>query len=214
MKKPYIAVIDYGMGNLRSVGKALEAVGARVEVTSSLRRIRGANGVVFPGVGSFKPAIRYVREHGLDDTIREVVSRGTPFLGLCLGFQLMFDWSDEEGRTRGLGLIPGKVIRFSTAGRNKCLTIPHMGWNTVSAAPGAESRMFRGIPRDSYFYFVHSYYCVPADKGVIAGVTPYGGRFCSAVLKDNLWLCQFHPEKSSALGLRLLRNFSHEAGAC
>lgn len=214
MKKPRIAVIDYGMGNLRSVGKALEFAGAEAIVTSSPSRIRSAEAAVFPGVGSFGPAIKYLRKTGLDEAILDVINRGKPFLGLCLGFQLLFDTSVEEGSFKGLGVIPGKVVKFR-AGGDRRLKIPHMGWNSLKiSGKEAAYSMFSGIPDNSYFYFVHSYYAVSKDASAVAGRTGYGIDFCSAVKKGNIWGCQFHPEKSSAFGLKLLGNFLKEVKKC
>ena len=209
MKKAEIAVIDYGMGNLRSVAKALELVGAKAVVTDSPKKILEARAVVFPGVGSFGPAMKNLKEKGLDETIKDAVLRGRFFLGLCLGFQLLFDISYEEGKHKGLGILKGDVPKFSGAG----LRIPHMGWNTV-ATTSAGDKMFRGISDNSFFYFVHSYYCAPKDKGVIAGKTSYGIEFCSAIVKDGIWACQFHPEKSGKNGIRLLENYVSEVGKC
>lgn len=215
MKKPEIAVIDYSMGNLRSVGKALELVGADVVVSGDPARIRAAQAAVFPGVGSFGAAVRYLRKQGLKDTIAEVIERGSPFLGLCLGFQLLFDTSEEEGMHDGLGIIPGKVVRFDFKGKNAGLKVPHMGWNRVQAAnSGIKKKMFKGIPDGSWFYFVHSYYGKPESRKAVAATTEYGIPFCSAVVIGNAWACQFHPEKSGANGLKLLKNFVEEVKKC
>jgi glutamine amidotransferase len=247
-----IAVIDYGMGNLRSVAKALELAGSRVLVTGEPSRIRQADAVVFPGVGSFGPAVAYLKRARLIDPLRAAIDRNKPFLGLCLGFQLLFDFSEEEGMFPGLGVIPGKVVRFNpllmespgSAGggminevaggrviegasgsrrrgatfaakglsRFRKLKIPHMGWNSLKINRQNGAAMFKGIAEGSYFYFVHSYYGLPGDDGVVAASTDYGTEFCSAVARDRVWACQFHPEKSGETGLKLLRNFVREAG--
>jgi glutamine amidotransferase len=206
VKKPKIALIDYGMGNLRSVGKALELAGADVCVTNSARQINSAYALVLPGVGSFGPAIKNLKKEKLVETIIKSVNSGKQYLGLCLGFQFLFDSSEEEGNYKGLGLIEGKVKKFVFKGSNRKLKIPHMGWNNVSSC-GNPGTMFKGIKDGSYFYFVHSYYGVPKDNKAVAGTTDYGFEFCSAVEKDNIWACQFHPEKSGETGIKLLKNF-------
>ncbi|MCX5778260.1 MAG: imidazole glycerol phosphate synthase subunit HisH [Elusimicrobia bacterium] len=212
-KKPTIAIIDYGMGNLRSVAKAVEWVGGDAVVTDNARQILDAQGVIFPGVGSFGPAVRYLKKRKLIDTIREVISKDRCFLGLCLGFQLLFSTSTEDGNYEGLGIVPGKVEKFSF--RDHALKVPHMGWNQVTCTDAAlKKTMFNGIKDNAYFYFVHSYYGIPRRKNMIAATTDYGKPFCSAVAHGRVWGCQFHPEKSSASGLRLLKNFLTEVTAC
>lgn len=214
MAQPSITVIDYGMGNLRSVAKALELVGATVRVSGEAAAITTADAVVFPGVGSFGPAIANLEKNGLVDVIGSVVKKGKPFLGMCLGFQMLFSRSEEEGDHRGLGIIAGDVLKFDFKG-NKTLKVPHMGWNTVriSDTPAAKA-MFSGIADNSYFYFVHSYYGKPADNSAVAGVTEYGIPFCAAVATGSTWACQFHPEKSGAIGLQLLKNYVEEVKKC
>lgn len=209
--KPKIALIDYGMGNLRSVGKALELAGADVRVTGSAARLKAADAVVLPGVGSFGPAIKNLKKQGLIGTVIDLVRSGKPYLGLCLGFQFLFSQSEEEGRFGGFDIIRGNVRKFDfpRGGKFGKLKIPHMGWNNVSVT-AAKGKMFSGISDNSYFYFVHSYYAVPENKKVVAGTTDYGLRFCSALENDNVWACQFHPEKSGELGIRLLKNFVAE----
>jgi imidazole glycerol-phosphate synthase subunit HisH len=209
MKKPLIAVIDYEMGNLRSVSKALELVGARTIVTSSGRAIESADAAVFPGVGAFGPALKQIKNAGIYDSVLKTVDSGKPFLGLCLGFQMLFDSSSEGGKYSGMGVIPGKVVRFGGG-----MIVPHMGWNSITSVPAARKTMFRGIPDNSYFYFVHSYFGRPAEKDSVAGVTRYGSPFCSAVISGRVWGCQFHPEKSGKNGLRLLSNFINEVKKC
>jgi len=214
MKKIEIAVVDYGMGNLRSVSKALELVGAKAVVSDKRSKILVAQAIVFPGVGSFGPAMNNLKAKKLDDTIKEAILRGGFFLGLCLGFQLLFEASYEEGKHKGLGILKGDVPKFNIPEkRGASLRIPHMGWNTVKASEAGE-KMFNGIKDNSYFYFVHSYYCAPDDNALIAGKTSYGIDFCSAIVKDGIWACQFHPEKSGKNGLRLLRNFVEEVEKC
>jgi glutamine amidotransferase len=207
-----IAVIDYGMGNLRSVQKALEKTGHAALVTSSPQAIGDAGALVLPGVGAFKDCIRSLEKLNLIDPIVQSVKSGKPFLGICLGLQVLFTESEEFGTTPGLNLIPGKVVRFAqddTPGAER-LKIPHMGWNTVSLRGQAPA--FSGIEDGSFFYFVHSYYVVPEDPSVIAATTGYGMEFTSSIQKDNIVACQFHPEKSQGVGLRLLQNFGAWAG--
>ncbi len=211
MKQPVIAVLDYDMGNLRSVAKALELAGAKAVVTAHARQIKSADALVFPGVGAFIPALKNLNETGLIDTIRDCIEMDKPFLGLCLGFQLLFDHSTEGGWRKGLSVLSGEVERFAFTGRNKNLKIPHMGWNQVAIrSQQAAATMFNGIADNSYFYFVHSYYGQPSKKADIASTTDYGGDFCSAIIKGKVWGCQFHPEKSGPTGIRLLKNFIKE----
>ena len=194
-----IAVIDYGMGNLRSVAKALEAAGAAdVRITSDPKIINQADKIVLPGVGAIKEAMRELRRLGLIKIIKDNIFK-KPFLGICLGLQLLFSESEEGGKVKGLGIFPGIVRRFPDK-----LKVPHMGWNQIKVKKG---KILKNIPKNAYFYFCHSYYVVPKDKGLIAAATDYGKEFVSAIAKDNLFACQFHPEKSQASGLRLLKNF-------
>jgi glutamine amidotransferase len=205
---PEIVVIDYGLGNLRSVTKALESIGARVELTSDPVRITAAAGAVLPGVGAFSAGMRNLQSLGLLPAIQERIAEGKPLLGICLGLQLLFSLSEEHGLHEGLGVICGKVVRFSGE-----LKIPHMGWNTIRPVRQPPAGiLFEGIPDDSFFYFVHSYYVVPEDPSVVAATTVYGGEFASAVVKDNLFAVQFHPEKSGERGLKILENFVHHVG--
>ncbi len=198
-----VAVIDYGLGNLRSVSKALELAGADVIVTSKPEEIIKAKGVVFPGVGAFNKGMENLKEKGLIDAVYGVIREGTPFLGICLGLQLLFTESEEHGRVPGLGIIKGRVRRFE--GNMK---VPHMGWNEVKfKIQNPKSKIFEGIPDGEYFYFVHSYFVQPEDKGVITSFTEYGGEFVSSVQEDNIYALQFHPEKSGTLGLKVLKNF-------
>jgi glutamine amidotransferase len=194
-----IAVIDYGMGNLRSVQKGLETAGVKSFITGNPAEVADAPGVILPGVGAFEDAIFNLRNTGMVEAVQEVVRRKRPLLGICLGMQLLFTESEENGRHRGLELIPGRVVRFPQANK-----IPHMGWNQVRLE--GDSPLFSGVADKSYFYFVHSYYCDPCEL-VTAGICSYGIDFACAVQKGNLLGCQFHPEKSSSLGLQILRNF-------
>lgn len=202
-----VVIVDYGMGNLCSVAKALEAAGARqVRIVSQVKEILKADKIVLPGVGAMNEAMRQLRKLKLIEAIRENIFQ-KPFLGICLGLQLLFAESEEGGKVRGLGIFKGRVKRFPFR-----LKVPHMGWNQIKLRTADGGRrtaasMLEGIPDNSYFYFCHSYYVVPEDKGIIASTTDYGREFVSAIGKNNLFACQFHPEKSQALGLRLLENF-------
>ncbi|MEK7375604.1 MAG: imidazole glycerol phosphate synthase subunit HisH [Candidatus Margulisiibacteriota bacterium] len=221
-----IAIIDYGSGNLRSVEKALEKLGFEAIVTSDNSLISTAEGIILPGVGAFDSAILELRERQLDSIIKEEIGKGKPFLGLCLGMQLLFE-SSEEGEKKGLGIIKGLVKKFSkgtgyrvqgtdTSENNASphpapctphpIKIPQIGWNNIKLVKTA-SPIVKGIPDSSMMYFVHSYYCEPQDKDVILATTDYGITFASAVEKGNLFAFQFHPEKSSDTGLKLLKNF-------
>jgi imidazole glycerol-phosphate synthase subunit HisH len=198
-----LAIIDYQMGNLRSVQKGFERVGAAATIINEPDQVRAASKLVLPGVGAFGDAIGELRRRHLVEPIREVIQAGKPFLGICLGLQLLFDVSYEGGEFEGLGIIPGEVRRFELPPEYK---IPHMGWNR--AAQRRRSPLFKDVPDDEYFYFVHSYYVMPRDERVVGSVTDYGGKFCSSVWRDNLYATQFHPEKSQTRGLELLRNFA------
>lgn len=200
---PMIAIIDYGMGNLRSVQKALEAVGAAAEVTSDPDRVRRADKVILPGVGAFGDAIEELQRTGLGEAFIEAVRSGTPCLGICLGLQLLFDESDEDGPRQGLGLLPGRVLRFQPA---PGLKIPHMGWNSLRLL--RDEALFRGVGADPSVYFVHSYHAAPADHSLVVAEADYPGPFAAAVRLDNLMACQFHPEKSQRVGLAMYRNFA------
>ncbi len=198
-----IAIIDYEMGNLRSVQKAFEKVGHPAVITSDPGVLAAADKVILPGVGAFEDAIAALRSRHLVQPIKEAISAGKPFLGICLGLQLLFDVGYEGGRHEGLGILPGEVVRFDLPHEYK---VPHMGWNraTIRNRPP----ILAGFDDAPHFYFVHSYYVVPKDSGVIATETDYGGPFCSMIWRDNLFATQFHPEKSQADGLRLLKNFA------
>jgi glutamine amidotransferase len=199
-----IAILDYGMGNLRSVEKALEHVGASVSVTDDGAQVRTADGVILPGVGAFPRAMERVRERGLDELLEERRAAGVPILGICLGLQLLFESSTELGGARGLSLLAGPVGGLDTEG----LKVPHIGWSPVRWE--REARLVEGIESETPFYFVHSFVPEP-DRSELLGSAAYGVRFACAAQRDNVYGVQFHPEKSSAAGLRLLANF---AGIC
>ncbi len=201
-----IAVIDYGMGNLRSVQKALEAVGASVKVTRNPSDILSASSVVLPGVGAFKDCMTNLKRFDLVDVVHKSIQSGKPFLGICLGLQLLFHQSEEFGQVSGLEILPGDVVGFAGKIPDSALKIPHMGWNTVKVQKS--NPLFESIPDKSYFYFVHSYYVVPKQEGDIATTTQYGVEFVSSIHHENIYAFQFHPEKSQKLGLTLLKNFS------
>ncbi len=201
-----IAVVDYGLGNLRSVSKAVEKLGVEAEVTDIPERIEKADGIILPGVGAFHIGMQNLERLNLLPVLHKAISKGKPFLGICLGFQILFSQSEEHGICNGMDIIKGKVKRFAHG-----LKIPHMGWNQVKRAKGkgqrAKGKIFNGLSDNSYFYFVHSYYAEPEDKNVIIAATEYGHEFTSAVNKNNVFGVQFHPEKSGDIGLKVLRNF-------
>jgi glutamine amidotransferase len=198
-----IAIIDYEMGNLRSVQKAFERLGQKAVITSDAAVLADADKVVLPGVGAFRDAIAALRGRKLEEPIRAAIAGGKPFLGICLGLQLLFDKSFEEGEYEGLGVVPGEVVRFRVPHEYK---VPHMGWNQVCAR--RRPPIFAGIDDGAHFYFVHSYYVVPRDAAMVATETDYCQPFCSSIWRDNLFAVQFHPEKSQSAGLRLLANFA------
>lgn len=202
MNKRGIAIIDYDMGNLRSVQKGLERVGCVAEVTRDRDTIESAAGVVLPGVGAFAACMDNLRRYDLIDSVRRVIDQGTPFLGICLGMQLLFEESEEFGPVTGLGIFPGKVRRFRPSPE---LKVPHMGWNQIRKCQ--QIPHLDGIDDGSFVYFVHSYYVDPADASLTATSTEYGIEFTSAVAKGNVFATQYHPEKSQAVGLRILENF-------
>jgi len=198
-----IAVVDYGMGNRRSVEKALEHVGVRASISSDHGELRAAAGLVVPGVGAFPRAMESLRALGLDELLRERVAAGTPVLGICLGLQLAFDSSTERGGAAGLGIVPGEVRALEAGG----LKLPHIGWNEVRFSR-PDSPLLESLPSSCAFYHVHSFAPVPATSGDILGTADYGARFVTAVQRGSFYGVQFHPEKSSAAGLRLLANFA------
>ncbi|MEC7640944.1 MAG: imidazole glycerol phosphate synthase subunit HisH [Nitrospinota bacterium] len=205
-----IAIIDYGMGNLRSVQKALHAVGADARITSDSRAIYDAGSVVLPGVGAFRDCMENLRQLDLLKPIQKTIQSGKPFLGICLGLQILFSQSEEFGLISGLDIIPGKVARFALGLRDPQsggeLKIPHMGWNRVRYKRTLS--LFDGIPDDSWFYFVHSYCVRPEDPEYVVSTTHYGAEFVSGIQHQNIHAIQFHPEKSQTLGLVLMKNFS------
>lgn len=202
-----IAVIDYGMGNLRSVQKALEVSGAKdAKITSRPADLKRCEKLVFPGVGSFGEAMRELKRFGLIGPMKDAIAAGKPFLGLCLGMQLLFEKSEEAPGVKGLGILKGEVVRF----KGRKLKVPHMGWNNIVHSPRSMvngKKILKNIPDNSYMYFVHSYYVKPKDKNVTLTTTDYGSYFVSGVCRDNIYGFQFHPEKSQETGLRILKNF-------
>ena len=197
-----IAIIDYDAGNLKSVEKALTALGEKPVVSRDKELLLLADKVILPGVGSFGDAMEKLHQYELVDVIHQVVSRGTPFLGICLGLQLFFESSGESEKVRGLSLLPGKIVRFpDTPG----LKVPHMGWNRLDIKPG--TRLFKGIDSGAYVYFVQSYYLEAGRESDVAASASYGIRFGASVERENLFACQFHPEKSGDTGLNILKNF-------
>ena len=198
-----IAIIDYQMGNLRSVQKAFHRVGTEAIITSDPSKIVQAEKVVLPGVGAFPDAMHELSRRHLVEAIRDTINSGKPFLGICLGLQLLFDASHEGGQHEGLGILAGKVIRFELPTGYK---VPHMGWN--QALIRRRAPILEGIAEGEHFYFVHSYYVIPQDASVVAIETDYFQPFCSMIWRDNLYATQFHPEKSQTIGLKILENFS------
>ncbi len=199
MRKLSVVVVDYGSGNLRSVSQALEKTGVYPEITDDPGSLLAADALILPGVGAGDAAMRALRECGLVEPLREYADSGRPFLGVCVGLQLLMD-STEEGEADCLGIIPGKTRKLPAG-----LKVPHMGWNVVELR--GSHPLFDGIPEDSHFYFVHSYYAEPEDRNLAAGITEYGTSFCSVLIRGNLVATQFHPEKSGVLGLRIYENF-------
>jgi imidazole glycerol-phosphate synthase subunit HisH len=198
-----IAIIDYGMGNLRSVQKAFEKVGHQAIVTSDPAQVAAAAKVVLPGVGAFEDAAAELRRLDLVQPVLQAIDSGKPFLGICLGLQLLFDVSYENGRHEGLGVLRGECVRFDLP---RDYAVPHMGWNQLNIRRPAP--VLSGVAEGAYVYFVHSYYVVPKDAEVVAAETEYGGPICAMVWRDNVFATQFHPEKSQAEGLRMLKNFA------
>jgi glutamine amidotransferase len=203
-----IAIIDYGVGNLRSVAKAFEYIGYPAVVTAAPETVRQADRVVLPGVGAFGKSMENLNASGMVPVVREAIAAGKPFLGICLGLQLLFEASMESFAAAetvpGLGIFRGKVLRFPDA---SALKVPQIGWNQISKFP-QDNPLFVGVPEESYVYFVHSYYVKPAEPGIVACATNYGIEYCSGITAGNTFAVQFHPEKSSAVGLRILRNFA------
>jgi len=204
-----IAIIDYDMGNLRSVQKGFERVGHNCIITRNPEEISNASHVVLPGVGAFKNCMDNLRNYGLIEPILNAIKSGRPFLGICLGLQLLFSESEEFGKHKGLDVIKGKVVRFPSESHAH-LKIPHMGWNDIKIKN--RPAVLKDTPDGSYLYFVHSYYVVPEDANIIATTTFYGMDFASSIWKDNIFACQFHPEKSQKTGLKILKNFGDMKG--
>ena len=200
-----VSILDYGMANLRSVQKGFEQVGARAEIISEPEQIDAADKLVLPGVGAFRDAIATLRERGHDQAIRRYIDSGKPFLGICLGLQMLFDVGYEDGEHRGLGVFRGACVRFDVD-ESMRLKVPHMGWNQLMVRK--PSPLLRDLPEGCGVYFVHSYHVTPQDQGVVATTTDYGRPFVSSVWKDNVMATQFHPEKSQKVGLQILSNFA------
>lgn len=199
-----ITVIDYGMGNLRSVSKALEFLGAKVKVSSSVSEVEKADKLVFPGVGAFSDCMDEVNKRNLQEPIKDFIKSGKPFLGICMGLQLLFESSEEAPGVEGLKILKGKVEKFKMPN----LKIPQIGWNQIElTAKGKANRLFNGIDNEEFFYFVHSYYAVPENEDIVIAKTNYGLDFCSAINSNNIFATQFHPEKSQKKGLKVLENF-------
>ena len=197
-----IAIIDYDAGNIKSVEKALQKLGQEVIITRDAEEILSADKVILPGVGAFGDAMHNLRKYGLDQVIYQVVENETPFLGICLGLQLLFEKSDESVGTKGLGILQGGICRIPD---KEGLKIPHMGWNSLHLQN--DGRLFAGLPEDSYVYFVHSYYLKAKDESIVKATTEYSTHIHASVEQGNVFACQFHPEKSSDVGLQILRNF-------
>lgn len=197
------AIIDYDAGNIKSVEKALLYLGEEAVITRDREVIRTADRVILPGVGAFGTAMEKLRAYGLEEVIHEVVEEGTPFLGICLGLQLLFERSEESEGVRGLGILPGEILRLP---EEEGIKIPHIGWNSLKFPN--RGRLFQGISEDSYVYFVHSYYLKAEDERIVTASSEYGALIHASVEKDNVFACQFHPEKSSQAGLTILKNFA------
>lgn len=197
-------IVDYGMGNLRSVQKAFELIGEPAEISSSPTQLALAQRIVLPGVGAFRDAIAALHQHDLVNVLKDHIHADRPFLGICLGMQLLFSYSTEDGHHEGLNIIPGSVQRFQLPNEFK---IPHMGWNQINVAQAPPNPLFNHLPDNPWFYFVHSYHCVPNQPEWIATTTHYHSPFVSAVAKNNVAAVQFHPEKSQSTGIQLLKNF-------
>lgn len=198
-----ISIIDYDAGNLKSVEKALNYLGEKTVITRDRNVILNSDKVILPGVGSFGDAMNNLRNYGLIDVIHEAVDAGKPFLGICLGLQLLFERSDESPEAEGLGILKGEILRIP---EKEGLKIPHMGWNSIDIKKNA--KLFNGIENNSYVYFVHSYYLKASDESIVAASTEYSVHIHASVEKDNVFACQFHPEKSSDTGLKILKNFA------
>lgn len=198
-----IAIIDYDAGNIKSVEKALKTIGQEVIVTRNAETLLNADKVILPGVGSFGDAMSKLQDYGMVPVIKKVIEKGTPFLGICLGLQLLFESSEETPGVPGLGILKGKIVKIP---ENGDLKIPHMGWNSLHFQN--DGRLFFNLPEDSYVYFVHSYYLQAEDESIVKATTHYSTCIHASVEKDNVFACQFHPEKSSDVGLTILKNFA------
>lgn len=209
-----MALVDYGMGNLRSVAKALARVGADVRIVHDAQGVRAAEAVVLPGVGAFGDCMKNLEQCKLTDALREFIGSKRPFLGICLGMQGLFESSEESPGVKGLEVFRGSVPRFHFSGteRGSGLKVPHMGWNRLRVRR-RDCPLLRGVDNGSYVYFVHSYYCQPSDSSLVCGTTEYGIEFCSMLWDENVFATQFHPEKSQAVGLKMLENFVRLTGA-
>ncbi len=204
-----IAIIDYGIGNLRNVERAFQHIGAPVQLTAEPAQVGAADGVVVPGVGAFGACAIGLRRGGFENLVHEVAASGRPLLGICVGMQLLFEGSEEMGEHAGLGLLPGRVLRFPEGGLDATgqrIKVPQIGWNQLWHA--GDDPLLEGVPAGSYAYFVHSYYCAAAEPSDVIATTDYGIDYASVVRRGNVWGAQFHPEKSHAVGLQILRNFA------
>ncbi len=206
MEHDLLAIVDYGMANLRSVQKAFERNGHAAAIISTPEQIKRADRLVVPGVGAFRDAIALLNRTGLADAIRDHIQTGKPTLGICLGLQLLMDTGHEDGTHKGLGIIPGECVRFTVDAPPLSLKVPHMGWNSLQFQKNCT--LFKGLPDNAYAYFVHSYHIVPRDKEIIAATADYGNPFVAAIWKDNIMATQFHPEKSQEVGATILNNFA------
>lgn len=201
-----VAIIDYDAGNIKSVEKAFKYLGADTVVTRDAKEILRADRVVLPGVGAFGDAMRKLNEYGLADVIKDVTSKQTPFLGICLGLQLLFDSSDESKDAEGLGILRGKIVKFpNTDDKGGYYKVPQIGWNNLNFP--REGKLFKGLGSDAYVYFVHSYYLDAADKSIVTATSDYSVRIDASVESGNVFACQFHPEKSADVGMQILTNF-------
>jgi len=202
MMNPKIVIIDYGMGNLRNVQKGFERIGTEAKITRNKKEIREASAIVLPGVGAFKDCMENLEKYGFIDPLLRAIEKGKPYLGICLGLQILFSESEEFGSHKGLDVIKGKVVKFMPDPEHK---VPHMGWNTIEIQK--DCPYLEGIGNGRFFYFVHSYYVVPEEKRWVSTLTEYGAPFASSLWKENLFATQFHPEKSQDDGLKILENF-------
>lgn len=207
-------IIDYGMGNLRSVQKAVQRLGHAADITRDPERIATADRVILPGVGAFTDGMAEIRRLGQEQAIRDFVAKGRPYLGICMGMEFLLDESEEDAPNTGFGLIPGKCVRFheQPTPDSPRIKVPHMGWNRIDHTTRPDNPLFHDIEPEAHVYFVHSYHCVPDDAHVVAATCDYGQHFCASIWRDNLWATQFHPEKSQGVGLRILGNFLEACG--